>query len=234
MRKSVKFLMLVIGLFAMVNVPSLYAQEKMTGEDLTAIQEDFEKMQEVLVIDVRPEEQYDEGHITYAVNIPVDKLAKEMARIEEAYGKDFPIVVYCNSENMSKEAKQLLDDAGYKDVTIAEGVKDFEYTLVTYDNILLDEFLEALESDSERVVIDYQFEKDFNQRAVSDAILGDPEKMDPLLEQLPEDKATPIYNYCYVGVRSGLGSQIIKDAGYENVYNLIVGTSSDEFPAEEK
>ena len=81
-----------------------------------------EKMQEIIssnknamLIDVREESEYNEAHLKDAINIPYEKIVKEL----ETYGTiDFntPIVVYCASGIRSEKAYNSLKDAGYKNV----------------------------------------------------------------------------------------------------------------------
>lgn len=80
-----------------------------------------------LLIDVRTQEEWDEGHIEGAVLIPIDELPDRMGEIEGAAGGDKtkPIVVYCRSGGRAGRAKQSLLDAGYENVSNLGGVSDW-------------------------------------------------------------------------------------------------------------
>ena len=70
---------------------------------------------EAMFIDVRTKEEYDEGHLKGAINIPYD----EVTEIISTYGTveyDTPIIVYCKSGNRSNTAAQALIKSGYKKV----------------------------------------------------------------------------------------------------------------------
>lgn len=97
--------------------------EKMKGDVLLA-----EQKKGALVIDVRKTEQYAEGHIKDAKNIPLATIADEIAKVEP--NKDKKIILYCNSGNQSGQAQKKLQELGYKDVHNADGVKDYKYELV--------------------------------------------------------------------------------------------------------
>ncbi|HMV34583.1 MAG TPA: rhodanese-like domain-containing protein, partial [Turneriella sp.] len=73
------------------------------------------------VVDVRTPGEFASGHHPRAVNIPVDQV---QSRIAEFGDKSKPVVVYCASGNRSGRAKQILQSAGYKDVTNAGGFSD--------------------------------------------------------------------------------------------------------------
>jgi rhodanese-related sulfurtransferase len=67
-----------------------------------------------LLLDVRSREEFAEGHIPGAVNIPYDELPE---RLEELAGhRDDGIVVYCRTGRRAKIAEATLVEAGFADV----------------------------------------------------------------------------------------------------------------------
>jgi phage shock protein E len=72
-------------------------------------------------VDVRDEEQYRAKHVAGAVNMPLDQLEE---RIAELGALDTKIVVYCNKGVSSARAKDLLIEAGYRDVKNGGGLDD--------------------------------------------------------------------------------------------------------------
>lgn len=78
---------------------------------------------DVVILDVRTLEEYNEGHITNAVNIPIDDI--DTIDIE----KDKTIYVYCASGNRSKMATNKLIDMGYTDVYDMGGINNYPYEL---------------------------------------------------------------------------------------------------------
>jgi phage shock protein E len=68
------------------------------------------------IIDVRESEEFDEGHVNGALNIPPSLLmagAKEL----DTVAKDSPIIVYCRTGSRSNVAKQILEGIGYTNIT---------------------------------------------------------------------------------------------------------------------
>jgi rhodanese-related sulfurtransferase len=65
------------------------------------------------LVDVRSREEFDQGHLPGAKNLPVDVLA---GRTRELGSKDKPVVVYCRSGARSGRAASLLRAAGFKKV----------------------------------------------------------------------------------------------------------------------
>lgn len=71
------------------------------------------------IYDVRTAEEYQQEHIEGAVLLPVDKIdSGQLPDID----KDQPIAVYCRSGNRSATAKQLLEKAGFTNVTDLGGL----------------------------------------------------------------------------------------------------------------
>ena len=66
-----------------------------------------------LLLDVRTPEEFAEGHLPGALNIPVDQVAK---RLDEVGPKDKPVVVYCRTGRRSGLAAVTLEKAGFQSV----------------------------------------------------------------------------------------------------------------------
>ncbi len=72
---------------------------------------------EVVVIDVRTQGEYDEGHIPNAMLIPVDEIDNRMEEMD----KDAPYLIVCRSGNRSATASELLAKNGFEKVKNMEG-----------------------------------------------------------------------------------------------------------------
>ena len=82
--------------------------------------------QEVVILDVREQHEYDSGHIPGAVLLPVGTITEDTAAavIDEL---DTVVLVYCRSGNRSKTASQALADLGYTNVYEFGGINDWPY-----------------------------------------------------------------------------------------------------------
>ena len=78
-----------------------------------------------IIIDVRTQEEYDEGHIPGAILIPYDEIADRAEK--ELPDKDQLILVYCRSGRRSKIAAEELVKLGYTNVKEFGGIIDWEY-----------------------------------------------------------------------------------------------------------
>lgn len=79
---------------------------------------------EVVVLDVRPTEEYLATHLPFARSIPLDELRQRLAELP----KDRPIVAYCRGPYclMAKDAVELLRKEGFKSEHLREGVAEWE------------------------------------------------------------------------------------------------------------
>lgn len=75
--------------------------------------------EEVVVLDVRTPEEYAAGHIDGAVL--VDFQADDFADRIDALDRDTTYVLYCRSGNRSAQARALMADLGFRDVTDVAG-----------------------------------------------------------------------------------------------------------------
>lgn len=75
--------------------------------------------QTLVVLDVRTEAEYSEGHVPGARNIPHTELAARIAELEGARTRD--IVVYCRSGKRAAEALTVLEGAGFKRLLHLQG-----------------------------------------------------------------------------------------------------------------
>ena len=75
-----------------------------------------------VLIDVRTEEEYAEGHIPGSVNIPLQSI-QDIGTVAE--DKLTPLFVYCRSGRRSGEAETLLKEAGYTNVYNIGGIIDY-------------------------------------------------------------------------------------------------------------
>ena len=73
-------------------------------------------------IDVRTPEEFKEGHLQGAVNVPHDQIASQIARISP--DKTAPVNLYCRSGRRAEAALQELKKLGYTNVTNHGGYQD--------------------------------------------------------------------------------------------------------------
>lgn len=78
---------------------------------------------EVVVLDVRPQEEFAAAHLPHARSMPVDELKKRLAELP----KEVPVVAYCRGPFclMAKDAVGLLRKKGYRAFHLTDGVAEW-------------------------------------------------------------------------------------------------------------
>ena len=77
-----------------------------------------------IILDVRRPDEYSEGHIPGAINVPNEEIGS--AEIAELPDKSQLILVYCRSGRRSKEASEKLVKLGYTGIVEFGGIQDYE------------------------------------------------------------------------------------------------------------
>ena len=76
----------------------------------------------MIFVDVRSKQEYEEGHLNGAINIPLYDIGNNVSTILK--DKKEEIIVYCKSGVRSKKAKKKLENLGYMNVKEIEGGLD--------------------------------------------------------------------------------------------------------------
>ena len=197
----------------------------MTGEELVAQNSD-KKKDEVIIIDVRSSEEYKAGHIPNAININVDELEGKLNEIEDYKNK--PVITYCNSGKKSGTAAEILVNNGFQDVTNAQGVKEFEYDLVHYEDVRGEAFQTLIDENKDIVLVDVRPAKQVKEEGMIAGAINVPfDEVENHLDKLPKDKTIALY--CNTGTKSVEVAKQLEGLGYENVVNAIEGVKEYSF-----
>lgn len=102
-----------------------FRQSKSTADSLT-VDQLRNKLQngKVTILDVRPEKEFNAGHIASAISIPIDQLQERLKELP----KRNEIIAYCRGPFCvyADEAVLLLSKAGYKAIRFEEGFPDWK------------------------------------------------------------------------------------------------------------
>ncbi|MBN2851777.1 MAG: rhodanese-like domain-containing protein [Clostridia bacterium] len=91
------------------------AKEKIDNED-------------VIILDVREQSEFDEGHLPNALLIPLGTLQKNAESMLP--DKNAQILVYCRSGNRSKQGSEILVGLGYTNIYEIGGINTWPYEIV--------------------------------------------------------------------------------------------------------
>lgn len=95
---------------------------QMTYEQITQDQAKtlMAESENYIILDVRTEAEYAEGHIPGAICVPNESIGEEMPK--ELPDKEQLILVYCRSGNRSKQASEKLAKLGYTNIKEFGGI----------------------------------------------------------------------------------------------------------------
>ncbi|HET8705775.1 MAG TPA: rhodanese-like domain-containing protein [Pseudomonadales bacterium] len=105
------------GLLLFVMAAPVWAQDVplVSQQQLLELQSSSAKP---LLVDVRSADEFKQGHVPGAINIPHDQV---QTRLSEFGAKDRDIILYCHSGRRSGLASQVLSAAGFSHVRHLEG-----------------------------------------------------------------------------------------------------------------
>ena len=95
--------------------------EQISNEEL----EELIKQEKICILDVRPVNEFESGHISGAMNIPVQQLDQS----KEPLTREQKIVVYCRNyySTLSDQAIEYLKSQGYNALRLENGFSDWKY-----------------------------------------------------------------------------------------------------------
>lgn len=82
--------------------------------------------QPITLLDVRPTDEFDSGHLPNAINVPIDIFPENLSQLDQ----NNTLIVYCRGPYCmwSKEAVEVLLDKGFKAKRLIEGYPEWQET----------------------------------------------------------------------------------------------------------
>ena len=104
--------------------------EKPIYEQITA-DEAYEMInkKDVIVLDVREDNEFNQGHLENAINIPFDELEDRFMK-EVTSDKDQIIILYCRSGHRAMIGAETLASLGFTNLYTFGSIDDWEYEIV--------------------------------------------------------------------------------------------------------
>ncbi len=122
MKRIIPFLLALFLLTGCGGNPADGSYQKISQEEAKEMMDS----QEVIILDVREQDEYDGGRIPGAVLLPVGTI-DETTAAEVIPEKDSTVLVYCRSGNRSKTASSTLADLGYTNIYEFGGINTWPY-----------------------------------------------------------------------------------------------------------
>jgi CoA-disulfide reductase len=104
-----------------VNMAGFVAQNVLEGRSHVSTWQEVlsMKQEDYMLLDVRSEEEYDNGHLQGSINIPVDSLRNRLAELD----RNKTIVTYCQVGLRGYVADRILSQQGYQVLNVTGGYK---------------------------------------------------------------------------------------------------------------
>ena len=123
---AVSVALMLIPLLIGCNGNNKSAYEQITPAEAKAL---IDSEEGYIILDVRTEDEFAEGHIEGAILIPDHEIGEKAENV--LTNKDQLILVYCRSGRRSKNAASELATLGYTNIKEFGGILDWEYGTVT-------------------------------------------------------------------------------------------------------
>ena len=185
--------------------------------------------EDYIILDVRTQDEYNEGHLDKALLIPVDDLEKVVDELPE----EKPIIVYCRSGVRSRKAAEILVENGFSKVYDMGGILGWqeegfpviieEGAVSAIEFITVDEAYEVFLNNEDYIFIDVRTESEYKSSHIEDAINIPVSEIEERLDEIPKDKSIIVYCNGSSCNRSGQAASILKENGYKEVFDLVGG-----------
>ena len=123
MKRLKKFVLMILSI---VLLTSCSSSKNTSGYRQISMNEAVKMMKNeknCIILDVRRPDEYAEGHIPGAINLPNEEIGA--SEISELPDKAQLILVYCRSGRRSKEASEKLVKLGYTNIVEFGGILDW-------------------------------------------------------------------------------------------------------------
>ncbi len=82
---------------------------------------------DIIILDVRTQEEFNEGHIPNSINIPLSEIIDQAKQL---FTKDTKLFIYCRSGVRSRIATSQLVLMGYNQVFDFGGILSWQYDII--------------------------------------------------------------------------------------------------------
>ncbi len=128
MKTMISLMLLLLECVFLFSCTRKEKQETAVQEFVSISQDEAAKLMEeekdCVILDVRRPDEFSEGHIPEAINIPNETIEEKAEEVLK--DKDQLILVYCRSGNRSKQASRKLANMGYTQIREFGGIIDWK------------------------------------------------------------------------------------------------------------
>jgi glyoxylase-like metal-dependent hydrolase (beta-lactamase superfamily II)/rhodanese-related sulfurtransferase len=174
-----------------------------------------------VVVDVRPSDQYGAGHIPNAINIGLGGQFASWAGTLIPIGTSIALVA--DRQEQVDEAFMRLARVGLETVKGFILMKDYTGEKKTVAQVSVQE-AKAATAKEDAQFVDVRRVQEYANGHAPNTINLPLDRLSREIDKLHPDK--PTYVICQSGYRSTLGTSILENAGFKEIYNVIGGTKA--------
>ncbi len=174
-----------------------------------------------VVIDVRPNSEFGAGHIPNTVNIGLGGQFASWAGTLLAIGT--PVAIVAENQEQVDEGFMRLARVGIETVKGFILMKDYTGKTKTVEQVSVEQAEEAT-ADAGVQFVDVRRTAEHAARHAPNTINLPLDSLVKELDKLDPDK--PTYVICQSGYRSSLGTSVLENAGFKEIYNITGGTKA--------
>ena len=134
--KRLRFIIIILAILITVTIILIYREqpngenEMINGSNISQAlaKQIMDENPDILIIDVRTTEEFNQGHIENALSLSDEKVATQIQNI--APDKNQLILIYCRSGRRSQAAVRTMVNLGYTNVYNFGGIIDWQYGIV--------------------------------------------------------------------------------------------------------
>ncbi len=174
-----------------------------------------------VVVDVRPSDQYGAGHIPNAINIGLGGQFASWAGTLIPIGT--PVALVADRQEQVDEAFMRSARVGLETVKGFILMKDYTGEKKTVAQVSVQE-AKAATAKEDAQFVDVRRVQEYASGHAPNTINLPLDRLSREIDKLHPDK--PTYVICQSGYRSTLGTSILENAGFKEIYNVIGGTKA--------
>ena len=175
-----------------------------------------------VVLDVRPNYVYGAGHVPNSINIGLGGQFASWAGTMVPIGT--PIAIVADTQQQVDEAVMRLSRVGHDFVRGFVLAADYSGERKTVDQVTVREADEIVKGDQEVQFVDVRRVAEHANGHAPHTVNMPLDRLSTEFEKL--DPALPTYVICQGGYRSSIGTSILENAGFKELYNVAGGTAA--------
>ena len=115
----------IVGLLVLISLRRFFVNRSVTHYSVREVAERVETNRGVLLLDVRTDKEWRQGHIKGAHHIPLHELTRRSSELEKHKSRE--IICYCQTGNRSISAALRLKRLGFSTASMRGGIAEWNF-----------------------------------------------------------------------------------------------------------